>query len=32
MNWRIGTTAFTNLREKRDLKAMFLPNGEGWAS
>lgn len=25
-------TAFTSLREKRDLKAMFLPNGEGWAS
>ena len=25
-------TAFTNLREKRDLKAMFLPNGEGWAA
>jgi L-iditol 2-dehydrogenase len=24
-------TAFTNLREKRDLKAMFLPNGSGWA-
>jgi threonine dehydrogenase-like Zn-dependent dehydrogenase len=22
--------AFTNLREKRDLKAMFLPNGAGW--
>lgn len=25
-------TAFTNLREKRDLKAMFLPNGAGWAA
>ena len=24
-------SAFTNLREKRDLKAMFLPNGAGWA-
>jgi threonine dehydrogenase-like Zn-dependent dehydrogenase len=24
-------TAFENLRAKRDLKAMFLPNGAGWA-
>ncbi len=24
--------AFTNLRERQDMKAMFLPNGEGWAS
>jgi threonine dehydrogenase-like Zn-dependent dehydrogenase len=25
-------TVFANLRSKKDLKAMFLPNGEDWAS